>query len=539
MAYPLVFTDVLATRIAEYTGRDRADVLAIVRHSGDRLPDRTADLMLANLRAHLGDETPAGRAAAQREAERDRDRHEFILGLAPFAATDTQALATRHRALPPRAVAGEMTDVAAQAPAHAAWAQFELDLDELVGSLDTETGAQVRDYVTNSGPAPQPTLRDEVESLDRRLRNQLRQDLAETGTAAAGPGLVHAQQQRADAERVFAGAVGMVQPAATDAGEPRAVAVERSARIDAVLAPAGDEPVGLALDRPTVDRWLSEADKVAEGIRGVPGSRQSAVREFGERVVGDLRKAAGNSGRQQGGTAMPDARAAFRDGLADRWVSRTGAPRVFENLPLPPELDGLAQQSWPERWEGRMVAGFAESMSERTGLPEGEVLDRVTSAAGQDSRNDRQQLSAAAQLLLPDDRAEYAAERYPGHYPAGELQKSVGDAMDWGYEQWHRTLGSDPDWELRRDPARAEDGGAAMVARGGYVADEIEKVARQSDASLQATVGIGLPPEGGRAATTGPSEDGRSADAESGNGQGGRAGPPVQQRKGGQDGRVQ
>jgi hypothetical protein len=528
MAYPPVFTDVLATRIAEYTGRDRAGVLAVVRTAGDRLPDRLVDLMFENARAHLGGETQAERADAEREAERNREESELFRGLGFDDATETATLATRHGQLPPRPVAREMTDVAAEAPAHADWAEFELDLETLVGRLDPETGSGVRAYVTGSGPIPPSTLRDDLETTDRRLRDRLRQDLLAVGNSAAdgpGPGLVAVQQARADAEQVFSRAVGAVQPMATALGEPRAVAADRSARIESALTSLSGLPAD-RLGRETVGGWLADAEQRAELIRSDPQSRDENVSAFTATVDRDLQRAAGDVDRETNRRlrfGSVDVDPTFRDGTAVAWTSQA-RPEILGRLGLPDELADATTGAAPDRFEGQVVAAFADSLAEHTGRSQAEILDVLRAA---DPDRDTTQFIAARRLLVPDDQL---ARLGPDNAHRAGLE--IAWAM---HDEFRRAF---QDREDRREPGRsAESIGSAVAAAAvrtrdgwglGPASGERAAVGRDADPALQATVGIGLPPEAGRdaaagtagtASAAGSAADGRSKGTER------RAGP--------------
>ncbi|GAA2842712.1 hypothetical protein GCM10010522_71940 [Kribbella solani] len=52
---PREFIDVLAERLADYTGRDWREARSVVRDADDGLADQMADLMLADVREHVGD----------------------------------------------------------------------------------------------------------------------------------------------------------------------------------------------------------------------------------------------------------------------------------------------------------------------------------------------------------------------------------------------------------------------------------------------------------------------------------------------------
>ncbi|MGW7684447.1 hypothetical protein ACWGID_27135 [Kribbella sp. NPDC054772] len=66
---PPHFVEVLANRLAEYTGQDLRTIRPTVRYAGDALAGRMADLMLDDVRRYVGDEHPEYLSARNRFVE--------------------------------------------------------------------------------------------------------------------------------------------------------------------------------------------------------------------------------------------------------------------------------------------------------------------------------------------------------------------------------------------------------------------------------------------------------------------------------------
>ncbi|GAA1574105.1 hypothetical protein GCM10009804_33490 [Kribbella hippodromi] len=319
---PREFIDVLTNRLADYSGRDWREVRSVVRDADDRLAVRMADLMLDDVRQHVGE--------AHREYQSARRR--FVDAVGPELRAVSPGVGTR------------------------------------------------------------------VQQL---------------------------QQARADAERVFAIAVDVADPVAVAVEAPRAKEVQRAAQV----AEARAVLRGLIPDRmPTeeqVGEWLTQAEQ--------GGDR----REFVAGVGSALLEAAGDENYEPR-TNSPSARRTLGDGVARAWV-RQRLPEVTAALGRPMEPGD--EDQLPYGFQGEMADGLAQAISERTGRPHDEVLDRLCAAGDLSLGQEDDQWTVARQLLVPDAALEQVGERERARATAQVRYRMLDTFMEhYGYPDEPATL---------------------------------------------------------------------------------------------------
>jgi hypothetical protein len=386
---PQEFVDVLAQRIADYSGRDLHDVRATVRYAGDELPVRIADLMLEDMRIHA-------EGSPQYEAEH--------------------------------------------------------------------------------------------QSAHRRLIEMMHARLAEVG-AGAGTLVQQRQHARADAERVFALAVDVVDPIAVGIEVPRALELQHEARI----AAARGVLHGLPEDRvPTGEKlaaWLAEGERVAAAAPGDTERR---------RLVGDVRSAllrAAGDRQYEPRTSTRGPEETLRDGTARAWV-RQRLPELAGTLGVP--LESADRDLLPDGFESRMVDGLVQSIAELTGQSEEAVLDRLCVAGDPRNTHDNEQWPTARRLLVPDESLEHLDE-YEQRKAGWMVQYAMQDEFKRHYGNPDRTPDLTP-----------EEVGASIAAAGAATAADFGvrlEAPVQHDSSLDPIVNAAsVPPPGGQASVAGQGE---------------------------------
>ena len=326
----------------------------------------------------------------------------------------------------------------------------------------------LRDFRVHGGDESDPDrewIRVRHDTARRRLIAQLGVDLA-SGAPAGGTAIQRRQQARIEAERVFGKAVDVVDPIALQCGVPRTVALQREALVAAGLASLRGLPADRVPDSDAVDRWLA----AMEELHG-PGGDDRAVRFFenleggrppdGQRLVADvdkaLRRAAGD-GEYEPRTSTREPDLTLRDGIAVRKAELSRA-ELAAAYGYPDALDDV-DGTLPDRFEGRMAAGFAQAIAARTGRSEAEVIDTLCSV-GQRPGTQRHQWHAARRLLVPDESLEGVDDVDPRH--VGEL---IVEAMR---DEMRRHYG-DPD---RTPDQPADQVGARIAAAGAELARDL------------------------------------------------------------------
>ncbi|MEV5966343.1 hypothetical protein AB0L70_31540 [Kribbella sp. NPDC051952] len=355
---PQVFVDVLAQRLADYSGRDYADVRATVMYAGDELPVRIADLMLADARDHAADESNPQQARNQLEYESARRR-----------------------------------------------------LIEVVQG-------QVRPEVGDG-------IRTEVQAR---------------------------QHARAVAERIFALAVDVVEPIAVDIGVPQALERQRETRIAAALGTLRGLPAARMLAPLTLREWLKDADRLTDP------KLDDGARDRGGRLLAndiELRRmvAAGYQVYEsKANPRSPDE--TIRDGVAIAWSNRTRA-EFTEALGV---ASVLGPPQTPERLAPRMVTGLVQSIAERTGTSEQELLERLCTAGGEHLRGE-DQWRTVSRLLVPDESLQQADEVEPSH-----ARQLITDALRTEFSRQYGDPDRSPEWSPEEGGARITTAGAELAA---------------------------------------------------------------------------
>jgi hypothetical protein len=351
---PQVFVDVLAQRLAEYSGRDYPDVRATVMYAGDDLPVRIADLMLADARDHAADESNPQQARNQVEYQGARRRLIEMM----------------------RPVAGD----------------------------GSGTEIQVR------------------------------------------------QHARADAERVFALAVDVVEPVAVDIGVPQALERQRETRIAAALSTLRGLPAARMLAPLTLREWLKDADLLTDPKLD-DGARDRGGRLLMHEI--DLRRllAAGYQVYEsKANPRSPDE--TIRDGVAIAWSNATRA-EFTDALGV---ASVLGPALTPDRVAPRIVAGLVRSIAERTGTSEQELLERLCTAGGDDLRGEDQWLTAS-RLLVPDESL-----RQSGQVEPARARELITEALRTEFSRQYGDPDRSPDWSPEEGGARIAAAGAELAA---------------------------------------------------------------------------
>ena len=386
---PPEFVDVLANRLAHYTGQSLQEIRPTVEYGGDALAERMADVMLQDVRRHVG-------------------------------GAHAEYLTARHRL---------------------------------------------------------------VESLDAEFR---------TVSDGAGTDVQQRQRARADAERVFAVAVDVVDPVAVSVATPRAL--ER--QLEARTAGARGLLRGLPEDRmPTLEEvggWMRDAERLnpAGGDRRSDERRDGDRQEFVGRVGKALLRAAGDHNYEPRSSTR-DRTETLRGGIA-RVLVRRRLPAFAAALgqPLQPgDLDQL-----PYGIEGGMADGLVRSIAERSGGSEEEVLDRLGEAADRSGSRETDQWPTAGRLLVPAEALEHVDEYEP---------RDVGWRVVYAMQDEFARHYGNPD---RMPTLTPEEVGAAIVAAGAETAENFGARLPQRDPALEAALNAASVPSSGQTTGTGQGE---------------------------------